>query len=236
MTAGDTGLAYMRVARAIAAELSNSFWKTGDAIPSEFDLAAHFSVSRNTIRQALALLQSQGIVSKGQGRRTVVERRAIRTDKQHLTDFPSAAREAGFRPDTRLLSVRKMPAGLTEAHVLSLSVSEPVSEICRVRILEGRPAVRQVSIIPGTIADGLPLHALRTRSLYKLVRAHHVDTLVLASQHVFVAAASGREASDLKIDEGAPLLRIQRLVTDGEGGPVEYSDSVVRDDVFLFST
>lgn len=235
MTAGRAGLAYMRVAQAIAAELSNGFWKRGDTLPSESDLAAYFSVSRNTIRQALALNQRQGIVSKGQGRRTLVERRAIRTDKQRLTGFPAAAREAGFLPDTRLLSVRQIPAGLTEAHVLGLSVSQPVLEICRVRILEGRPVVRQVSIIPKRIAARLPMHSLRTRSLYELVRIHHTDALILASQHVSVVAATGREALDLKVDRGRPLLRIQRLVTDGEGSPVEYSDSVVRDDVFLLS-
>ncbi|WP_163272180.1 GntR family transcriptional regulator [Chelativorans alearense] len=236
MTAGNAGSAYMRVAQAMAAELSNGFWKKGDALPSESDLAAHFSVSRKTIRQALAMIQKEGIVSKGQGRRTLIERRAIRPDRQRLTDFPSAAREAGFLPATRLLSIEEIPARLTEAHVLGLSLSEPVSKVCRVRILEGRPVIRQVSIIPNTIAARLPMHSLHTRSLYELVRAHHTDTLILASQHVFVIAATGREAADLKVDEGAPLLRIQRLVTDGEGTPVEYSDSVVRDDVFLFST
>jgi DNA-binding GntR family transcriptional regulator len=220
----------------MAAELSNGFWNKGDTLPSESDLAAHFSVSRKTIRQALASIQNEGIVSKAQGRRTLVERRAIRPDTQRLTDFPSAAREAGFQPATRLLWIKERPAGLTEAHALGISLSESVSEACRVRILEGRPVVRQVSVMPKAIAARLPMQSLGTRSLYELIRAYHTDTIILASQHVSVIAASSRHAADLRIGEGAPLLRIQRLVAAGDGIPVEYSDSVVRDDVFFFTT
>ena len=47
-------------------------WKQGDMIPSENELCEAFSVSRNTIRQAIQRLSALGILNSRQGRGTFV--------------------------------------------------------------------------------------------------------------------------------------------------------------------
>ena len=44
----------------------------GDFLPSEAELCAQFSSSRGPVRQAVAALRSEGLISSGRGRRSVV--------------------------------------------------------------------------------------------------------------------------------------------------------------------
>ncbi|WP_289297672.1 winged helix-turn-helix domain-containing protein [Corynebacterium guaraldiae] len=44
----------------------------GDFLPSEAELCEQFSSSRGPVRQAVAALRSEGLISSGRGRRSVV--------------------------------------------------------------------------------------------------------------------------------------------------------------------
>jgi DNA-binding FadR family transcriptional regulator len=60
------------VARKIATFIATGVLGAGDALPSERELAAALSVSRETVRGAILILSTKGILSVAQGTRTVV--------------------------------------------------------------------------------------------------------------------------------------------------------------------
>lgn len=60
------------VAAKIATLVVTRLLEVGDALPSERELAAAFSVSRDTIRGAILILSTRGILTVAQGTRTVV--------------------------------------------------------------------------------------------------------------------------------------------------------------------
>ncbi len=60
------------VVRKIATVIATGVLNVGDALPSERELAAALSVSRETVRGAILILATRGILSVAQGTRTVV--------------------------------------------------------------------------------------------------------------------------------------------------------------------
>jgi DNA-binding FadR family transcriptional regulator len=60
------------IAAKLAALISSGILSQGDALPSERELALSLSVSRETIRGAIAILAEQGVLRVAQGARTIV--------------------------------------------------------------------------------------------------------------------------------------------------------------------
>ncbi len=77
--------AHEEVARQLRDLMQREVLRSGERLPPERDLAKRFQVSRATIRQALSLLQSQGLVESHVGAGTFA-----RTDVSSVTDLAAA--------------------------------------------------------------------------------------------------------------------------------------------------
>jgi DNA-binding FadR family transcriptional regulator len=65
-------------------------WKSGSRLPAERALAAELAVARNTVRRALAALESEGLLARHVGRGTFVQGRP----KRHADALAMQLREA----------------------------------------------------------------------------------------------------------------------------------------------
>ncbi|KAA0012706.1 FadR family transcriptional regulator [Billgrantia pellis] len=84
----------------LARALLAGHWQPGDAFPRELDICAHFDVSRNQVRNALANLTATGLLERTAGRGTRI--RSI--DDWHLLDPLMSAWMAGLAdPDPQLV-------------------------------------------------------------------------------------------------------------------------------------
>jgi GntR family transcriptional regulator, transcriptional repressor for pyruvate dehydrogenase complex len=63
----DDSPAYRRVANAIETKIVARQLRTGDALPSETDLARQFGVNRSTVREAIRELETQGLLGRVRG-------------------------------------------------------------------------------------------------------------------------------------------------------------------------
>ena len=59
---------YFQLSELLEHEISVGRWDPGFRLPSESELCTHFGLSRTTIRQALARLEQEGLISKQGGR------------------------------------------------------------------------------------------------------------------------------------------------------------------------
>ncbi|HEV2503298.1 MAG TPA: GntR family transcriptional regulator [Mesorhizobium sp.] len=225
---------HVRIARALATEFGNSLWQANEPLPSETELARYFKVTRRTLRKALSIVEAEGLITKNQGRHSLYRGRSIALSHDTIVDLPTAAREAGFRLTTKLLRLGEARAGLAEARALSVKLGETVGEICRLRLLDGRPVVQQRSVIPQNLLAGIRPADLERSSLYReLLRLHGIDGLVIGREQFVQSSATVEEAGFAGIEAGHPVVRVLRLVL-ADGKPVEYSNSILIGDYFRF--
>jgi GntR family transcriptional regulator, transcriptional repressor for pyruvate dehydrogenase complex len=63
----DDHPAYRQIANLIEQRIVERSLRTGDALPSETDLARQFGVNRSTIREAIRELETHGLLGRGRG-------------------------------------------------------------------------------------------------------------------------------------------------------------------------
>lgn len=229
-----THFAYDRVAQSLTIELTNSLWRAGDELPSEADLAAHFNVARRTVRKALAIVEKDGLITKGKGQRTRFRGKTIDWSHDMVTGLPAAARRAGLRLSTRVLKIGEVPAGLSEARALGLPLGTPVTELWRLRLLDGKAMVQQRSVLPVDILASIVPADLVRHSLYDLVRRDSdVGQLLVTEEHFSPSQVTASEACFALVEESRPVMRVTRIVA-GAKGPVEYSNSILLGPLFRF--
>lgn len=65
---------YKKIASELIKKIDGKHYKLGDQLPSEVELSAQFDVSRQTIRNSLGLLESEGIIERIKGSGTYVRK------------------------------------------------------------------------------------------------------------------------------------------------------------------
>lgn len=75
---------YMRVADDLRSKLGTPGFEIGSYLPGEHEIATQYNLSRGTIRRALGILETEGLLSRQPGRGTLI--------------LPPSAREQGTRP------------------------------------------------------------------------------------------------------------------------------------------
>ena len=159
--------AYAQIIERIESAVSRGELKAGDRLPPERRLAAELGVSRMTLRQALATLESRGLVTRTTGRRggTFVASPKVERDVSAFAGLSEQLRRQNVTAGARLLSAVEEPAGEAVAEALQLALGDPVAEIVRVRLADREPLALERSTLPsrplsrpaGARSDRLPV-------------------------------------------------------------------------------
>jgi len=203
----------------------------GDRLPTEHDLAAWLGVSRMTLRHALGELALRGLVTRtvGRGGGTFVAEPKLEQDLTTLAGFSEQLRRHGKVAGARVLAAACIPASPAAAAALELPDGDPVHDVRRIRLADGRPIVIEHSQFPAKLFPDL-LDCRLDGSLYDLLagtyglRPHH------ARETLEPVVAGVREAEALEVDEGAPLMLVERTAYASAGQPVEFARDLFRGD------
>src|SRR5580658_10328609 len=98
------------IASTLREQIHSGSLAPGSALASEAELSARFSVSRGTVRQALAALRAEGMIIGGRGRRPVVARPTFAQSFNEMVSFSAWAEQLGRVPGARTLELTRRPA------------------------------------------------------------------------------------------------------------------------------
>jgi GntR family transcriptional regulator len=213
---------YFQLTKLLTREIETGRRRAGERLPSEPAICEQFGVSRTTVRQALAALESEGLVRREKGRGTfVAERRSGGWLLQSAHGFYEEAQRAGHAVRSRVLrrDLERLPAWAAEA--LGLRVGSDGVTVERLRWMDDRLVMYVISHFPAHVGGTLLDANLETSSLYGALEAHEGVT-VAGGRRVVEAARAERElARLLEVEPGSPLLRVEAVSWDDRRQPFE---------------
>jgi GntR family transcriptional regulator len=225
---------YLQIAHRIADNIRAGTLGVGDQLPTERQLAQELSVSRMTVRQALAVLTDQGLVNSQHGIGNFVTRPMMEQPVDILVGFSDNMLKKGIKPSARLLELKSINADQLLAGELHIPTGDPVFAIRRLRLADNIPAALEYSYFPQRYAPDLDRHDLEQRSIYAILAEEYKIALAGAVQTLEPVVALAHQAKLLQIPKGSPLMLVTRTSADDQQRIVEFAKDLYRGDSFRF--
>ncbi|WP_146159372.1 GntR family transcriptional regulator [Allonocardiopsis opalescens] len=223
---------YQRVADELRQRVRHGDYQPGDRLPAEASLAQEFRISLPTVRQALSILQLEGVIEKRQGIGNFIkENRRLQRRSRH--------RYGRARSDGKLLTSHLRHkitfAGRTsvDPHIAELMGIEPgVEVVARRRVLydkiTGKPEEIGASYIPVSIAGGTFLEEPKVvpKALFLCVEDLSGQKYSYARDRWIARSAYPEEAEDLELPMGGQVVHLMHQAQAGDGSILEVSESI----------
>jgi GntR family transcriptional regulator len=220
---------YIRLEHSLRESIASGRLKPGDPVPPESQLCQQFSISRNTVRQALARLVFEGLIKRERGRGSLVAEPRF----QHTSIFPSFEEEMQAKGSTtahQLLEKRIEPAEGKVAQSLGLPPGTPVFVLERQRIVDGQVVGYEVRYLPERIGCALTEDEIRHQPLVPAVRRILGRMHTRLDLRVTASVVRKREAKILDTKVGTPVLVRENTWYLEPEGPIQYGKSIFRGD------
>jgi len=221
----------------LQADLSALIEKTpaGQRLLSEPELAKQLGVSRATLREAMRMFETQGLIRRRQGSGTYVVGKVQTLDSglELLESIETIARRQNLAISISDLSLEQTVADAELSAMLNVPAGARLSRVRRVIRTETRPVAYLV--------DTLPEEALRLKDLpadfsgsvldFLLRRG---DSLTTSRADVSAIGARAEVAKSLEIQRGDVLLHFSSQLFNASGKVVDYSLSYFIPGFFHF--
>jgi len=204
--------------------------RPGDILPSEMELCEKFSISRTTVRQAFAALESEGLVVRQRGKGTFVSAPKLKRSLNTLYSFSAEMDLMGFssQSDTLAFEVVQPTPDLTRR--LQLERGENVYKMVRLRKANGEPLMLETVFVPMHICPSLTRQDLENHSLYKTIQRDTGLKPVRATETYEVTILDKNEAALLNSRAGSCAFFVQRVSENQAGEIFELAIMLVRGD------
>lgn len=227
---------YVQIAEGLFNQIESGELSPGDRLPSERELSHMLGVNRMTLRRALQMLESQGLLIRRQGDGTYVSDPKIDRQAANLVPFTRGMRRRGYIPGAKVILLEKRPVETSVAKELGLRVATPVYYLHRLRLINSEPVMLEKLIMPAERFRDFERFDLSKRSIYDVFESEYGVQVVRARQSLEPVVAERYEAELLKVKPGFPLMLERRLGFDHDDVPVEYGNDLYRGDRFRFVT
>lgn len=220
--------AYRALAKELRARIAAGRYAGGTRLPTESDLVAEFSLSRQTVRRAFVDLVAEGLVYRVPGRGTFVAQERGRYLRQlgSIEDLMSLSDDT----DMEITAAPAVLVDLEAAGRLRLE-TDRVARLRLRRLHDRTPFVTTTIFWPleiARLAEGAPELELGAVSRYTMIGLlePHLDSPIDECSQSITATAAGDEIADLLgCAPGTPVLRVDRLYLDADGQAVELAVS-----------
>ena len=203
-------------------------------LPGEAELMTSYRASRATVRAALALLRTEGLIERTQGVGTHAVLAPVKTSLREAHGVIKPARDSMFnqrmRPRELDRSLVAAPGAVAER--LEIDAGTPCLRLEYVALLNEEPIALATNYVRFPAADKLRDTPF-VSDWYRLL----ADAGVALSDSEFVFDCESADASlaaALGIREGAPLISMEQIIYDLDGRPFDLAFIHTRGEHFRF--
>jgi GntR family transcriptional regulator len=222
---------YVQLKEFIREHIEQDGLSPGDLLPGEPELCETFGVSRTVVRQALKELTYEGLIVREKGKGTFVAVPKINESLvQRLTGFYEDMVDRGHTPVTQVLCQQVVPAGHKVAARLDLDPGAEVIQIDRLRFIDDEPILFVTTYLPYALCSAVVHADLAHQSLYAFLRESCGLEIAHGRRSIEAVPASEYEAGLLRVDKGAPLIKLESVSYLVDDTPLEYYHALHRGD------
>lgn len=203
----------------------------GDKLPAEVDIAAALGVSRMTLRQALASIESKGLIERRRGRfgGNFVAQPRFDFSLSELPGFTEQMRRAHVEAGAQVVqALTRAPAPDVRA-ALKLRRGDQVHEVLRVRSANGDPITLEETYFPAAVFPEM-LDVDLGDSLYRVMEQEYHRAPHSAVEVIEPVKATPQQAELLGVDSADALLLVTRTSYAIDGLPIEFARDYFRPD------
>ncbi len=210
----------------------NGQYEPGGLMPTEDELARLFSVSRVTVRAALATLGREGLVERRQGVGTFVAA-TVRPSQLHtpVSDLIAQITDIGRKTSVDLLEFDFVKAPAHVQAIFKCDETEVFQRAVRLRKAAAQPIFYITTYVPQRIAKNFSREQLEALTLYRLLAESGVS-IVSGSQVVSAVLADPVVAPLLNQSVGDALIQVRRRYLDGHGNLIGYVEILASPTTF----
>ncbi|MGH3932083.1 MAG: GntR family transcriptional regulator [Pseudonocardiaceae bacterium] len=241
---------FRRIAQTLREEILSGRLGPGDRLPSEHQLSDQHGTTRPTVRKAIALLRSEGLVVSEQGRAVFVRPRPhvkmLLTGANYrarrgtdMSNFNAEAVAQGKSATQRLLSVEEVPAPVEIAERFAIPIDTPVLVRRRLFVVNDEPMQLCDGYYPADLFRGTVVAEPRRikGGVHAVIEDPNGPIRTRITQFVEdldIRLPVPTEAEMLAIPEGVPVARVFRTAYDSTGRTLEVLDSLIPSDRYSF--
>ena len=219
---------YYQIANLLRGKIESGELFAGMKLPKELDLSKHFGVSRVTLRQALAILEKEGLLTRERRKGTFVNRGGVKSKMIQLTGVVWEEDAGG--EEMRVISTENVDAPSRLQEFFGLDEGESLTRVQRLRMAEDNPLCYVMNYLPQKLAIEIPQEDIRTRSMLHILKNRLHIPLGKIQQTFEARIAESDVADQLSIGVLAPVLYVETFVYSKSGEPVEFSQIYYRGD------
>lgn len=222
---------YIQLATLFRRRIETGVWQSGQQIPTVEDLAGEFGVARATIRQAIGILEGEGLISRFRAKGTFVNKLPekpvwceVETDWNGLLTSRNNARIQVLGDEA--------PVALPRLDGVPGQVSSEYRHLRRRHYREEVPYLLADVYIDARLAAGLDDTIFSTTTAMRIAASLPDVTVSNALQSLTVGSADLETAELLNIALNAPVCYVDRFAVDHRGWLILVSKGTYRGDIF----
>ncbi|QVI36626.1 GntR family transcriptional regulator [Lacticaseibacillus casei] len=229
---------FEEVADELSRRVRDGIYTTSQRLPSEYDLAKEFAVSRLTVRKAIDLLIRKQLLVKSPGKGTYVVSYSdkVESGRMGLQGFTEAAKAYGKKSRTEVISfgpLEPIPEEIGRVLGCDQQVHKTVDLLVRRRFWDEEPMTVEHIAICHEYIEGLQPQDFEG-SLFALLEKR--VAIAYSHQEVEAVLMDPDLAALLDGKKGDPILLVHSVTYTADAKPILYDISYYRADKYSFKS
>lgn len=231
---GDKVPLYVLIYEQLFHLIESNYFKLGEKLPGENALAKELGVSRPSLRQALLILQEDGIVHnvQGKGNFLVKTKKNIDIGLERLCNAVRTFNNDDY--DDISIDVKyEMPTKWVQS-ILQIKSNDLVAVFIRRYKIKSEYACFNISIIPYDILSSYNLNIDNSNEMLSFLDGKIYEEAASAKTEIKLTTSGDFVAEKLDIPEEMTLLLLEEIMFKESGEPIVLSKSYFRPDYYDF--
>jgi len=230
---------YVEIADEMKRRIAAGLYLTGRQLPSEPELAGDLGVSRGTLREALSVLEKEGVIFRRHGVGSFVKQEPVKViaGMEKLESLFATIEKAGWRAEDKVVHIYEGRVEPEIACALALEEDAQVYIIESLRFADNEPVIYCYDVIPLWLLSSESLLKGRSwcKSLTEFIRQftpYRPQQFVARVNAVLPPAAV---AAALGVDTYTPMIFMEGVLYDESDRAINFGRQYYRGDKYEFT-